>query len=90
MPKSWGLPGKNTDDLAGGGGVIMGLVNLHFILLKVNRAWDQTPVTPVTWEWAGRGRGRGRGTAILVSGRENYLVCTRELRFLEKTKTLKP
>lgn len=38
MPKSWGLPGKNTDDLAGGGGVIMGLVNLHFILLKVNRA----------------------------------------------------
>lgn len=25
----------------------MGLVNLHFILLKVNRAWDQTPVTPV-------------------------------------------
>lgn len=27
---------KNTEDLAGG--VIMGLVNLHFILLKVNRA----------------------------------------------------
>lgn len=25
----------------------MGLVNLHFILLKVNRVWDQTLVTPV-------------------------------------------
>lgn len=66
MPKSWGLPGKNTEDLAGGGGVIMGLVNLHFILLKVNRAWDQTPVTPVL----GNGRaGAGELPSLSLGGK---------------------
>lgn len=64
MPKSWGLPGKNTEDLAGG--VIMGLVNLHFILLKVNRAWDQTPVTPVL----GNGRaGAGELQTLSLGGK---------------------
>lgn len=47
MPKSWGLQERTLMTyLAGGGGVIMGLVNLHFILLKVNGVWDQTPGTP--------------------------------------------